>query len=121
MRMLIAAAALALIPVNVAHAQCIGTSSFRTCTDASGNTYTTTRSGNMSTTYGSNPSTGSTWSQQSYRSGNMTNTYGTDSNGRSWNSTTTPYGTYGTDARGNSFYSPYTRPAPPPPRRRSPW
>lgn len=99
-------AAVLAFSASPATAQCIGTGSLRTCTDQYGNTYTTTRMGNTSTTHGSNARTGSSWNQQSFRTGNMTTTHGTDSQGRSWNSTSTPYGTYGTDAEGNSFYAP---------------
>jgi len=103
----LSAVAFLLVVATPAAAQsCVGSDTLRTCIDQYGNSYTTTRMGNSSTTYGSNTRTGSNWSQQSYRMGNTTTTYGSDARGRTWNSTTTPYGTYGTDSQGNSFYSP---------------
>lgn len=89
------------------HADCYGTGSFRTCTDDSGNNYTINKSRNSTYVHGSNAETGSTWNSQTYRSGNTSSTYGTDSDGNSWNAQTyrTPRGstTYGTDSNGNSF------------------
>jgi hypothetical protein len=90
-----------------AHATCIGTNSYYTCSDSSGNTYNVNRIGNTTTVNGYNANTGSSWNQNTYRSGNTSSTYGTAADGSSWNSQTyrTPSGstTYGTDSRGNSF------------------
>ena len=87
-------------------AACIGSSSFSTCTDSSGNSYTVTRFGNTTIVNGSAVN-GNTWSQTSQTFGNTTYTNGTAANGNSWNQTTTKYGnivtTYGTDSHGNSF------------------
>lgn len=99
--------AVALLSFAVpASAGCFGTGSFRTCTDNSGNTYTTTRVGNQSFTTGSNARTGSTWSQNSMSIGNNTYVNGRAANGNSWNATITPYGTFGTSSDGDSFYEP---------------
>jgi hypothetical protein len=87
-----------------ANASCYGTSSYRTCYDQNtGNSYTTSRVGNMSQTYGSNAMTGSTWSQNSTTLGSSTYINGT-TNGRSWNETITPYSVSGTNSRGQNFY-----------------
>lgn len=86
---------------------CYGTSSYRTCTDKSGNTYTTQRIGDSSFTDGSNPVTGSNWSQSTQHIGDSSFTTGYDADGNSWNSTTQTIGdtTFqnGTDSEGNSF------------------
>lgn len=105
MRTIALAIALTLVS-GVASANCVGTDALRTCTDAYGNSYTTSRMGNYSVTNGYNARTGSTWNQNSYSVGNNTIINGQASNGQSWNATITPYGMYGTDSRGNSFYSP---------------
>ncbi|MBY3255695.1 hypothetical protein HFO09_08325 [Rhizobium laguerreae] len=94
---------------TAASASCIGDASFRTCTDSSGNSYTTTDMGGISTTYGHNSRTGSSWnSTTTDLGGGMTSTYGHAANGNSWNSNSMDMGggmrSYsGTDARGNSF------------------
>ena len=88
---------------------CVGTSSFRTCSDASGNMYSTQRIGDMSMTNGHNARTGSTWNQTTQRIGdNMSITNGRDADGNSWNATTHKIGEdmymqSGTDSDGNSF------------------
>lgn len=96
----------ALLASASAQAQCFGSGTFKTCTDASGNNYSIQRFGNQTIMQGNNPRTGSTWSQQSFTTGNTTQTYG-NTNGRTWNQTTItrPNGfqTFGTDSRGNSF------------------
>ena len=90
---------------------CFGSSSFRTCSDSSGNSYTTQRMGDMSITSGHNSRTGSTWDQTTHRIGdNMSITNGTDADGNSWNATTHKIGDdmyiqNGTDSDGNSFSS----------------
>jgi hypothetical protein len=88
-------------------AACVGTGNFRTCTDNAGNSYNIQRFGNSTTMSGTNPRTGSEWSQQSHTFGNTTNTYGRDATGRTWNSTTitTPGTTqqFGRDSRGQPF------------------
>lgn len=105
MKVFIAAACAALIS-GAASAACVGTESFKTCTDASGNSYTVSRAGNTTMMNGFNSQTGSSWSQNSLRTGNSTFTYGQDADGNSWNATSNAFGTYGTDSDGNSFYSP---------------
>jgi hypothetical protein len=91
---------------GLAQANCYGTGAFRTCNDASGNSYNVQRYGNSTYMQGSNPSTGSTWSQNSQTYGNTTYIQG-NTNGNSWNQTITtmPGMTMqsGTDSRGNSF------------------
>ena len=93
--------------VGGVHASCIGTSSYYSCSDASGNTYNVNKFGNTTIVNGYNANTGSSWNQNTYRSGNTSSTYGTAADGSSWNSQTyrTPSGstTFGTDSRGNSF------------------
>ncbi|GHA67563.1 hypothetical protein GCM10007086_46120 [Photobacterium aphoticum] len=91
------------------HANCIGSESFKTCYDDSGNTYSVQKYGNSTTVHGSNSRTGSTWNQTSTTIGNSTFTNGTSADGNSWNSTTNRIGnstfTSGTDSNGNSFSS----------------
>lgn len=88
-------------------AGCIGTESFQTCTDNSGNSYTVNRLGDSTYTDGYNAQTGSSWSQQSHTYGNTTQHTGV-TNGNSWNMTQTQNGygqTFsGTDSQGQSFY-----------------
>lgn len=87
-----------------ASAQCLGSGAFTFCSDASGNSYTTTRVGNQSYTTGTNSRTGSSWNQSTSRVGDWSFTQGQDARGRSWNSTTNPLGfTNGIDADGNSY------------------
>lgn len=106
MKNLAALLALAAAPL-VAQANCFGTGSFQTCTDSSGNTYNIQRYGNTTSVYGSNPSTGSQWSQQSHQFGNTTIHNGTAANGRQWNGTTHNLRNFqfhnGTDSRGQPF------------------
>jgi hypothetical protein len=101
-------AAFAALP-SLVSANCIGSGSFYTCNDASGNSYTVQRYGNTTSVQGYNSQTGSTWSQDSHSYGNTTQTYGRSATGDSWNSTTirTPgmSNTFGMDAQGNSFSS----------------
>ena len=90
-----------------AHANCVGSGSFQTCTDSSGNSYTVNRLGNSTYVQGNNSSTGSSWSQETHRTGNSSYTTGRDADGNSWNANTirTPGGSYttGRDSNGNSF------------------
>lgn len=89
---------------SVAHATCVGSSTFYTCFDSqSGNSYSVNRFGGTTIMNGTNSRTGSTWSQTTNSFGGNSYTTGRASNGSSWNMTTTPYGSYGTDSRGNSF------------------
>ncbi len=92
--------------LSSAQASCVGSSTFYTCNDNSGNSYTVQKNGGTTMMNGYNANTGSNWSQNSYSNGSTTNVYGSSSNGSSWNQTITPSGTYGTDSQGNSFYSP---------------
>lgn len=98
---------LALGVSSAAQAACYGSPGYRTCTDNSGNSYSVQRFGGSTYMRGSNPSTGSNWSQQSHTFGNTTTVHGSDSSGRSWNNTiqTSPgmVRQYGRDASGRSF------------------
>ncbi len=100
------AAITVLLAAGVAQATCYGTGAYRTCSDASGNSYTIQSYGNSTYMQGSNPYTGSTWTQNSQTFGGTTFIQGT-TNGNSWNQTiqTLPgMTTYsGTDSRGNYF------------------
>jgi hypothetical protein len=95
--------------LNSLPSSCYGTSALRICTDASGNTYTTQRIGDLSYTDGHNAQTGSSWNQSTQRIGDMSFTTGTDADGDSWNSTTQRIGDttfqYGTNSEGESFSS----------------
>ena len=95
--------ALSLVSVaGFANAACVGSDSFYTCNDQSGNRYSIQKFGNMTTLKGSNFRTGSNWSANSTDFGNMTVTRGV-TNGKSWNKTDTPYRSYGTDSNGRYF------------------
>lgn len=92
---------------SAAFAQCIGSDSYQTCTDQSGNTYNVSRSGNQTTVNGT-AANGNTWNQTSTKMGNQTYTNGMAVDGSTWNSTTTSYGNgnysvSGTDSDGNYF------------------
>ena len=106
MRYLVSAVFFAVM-TSTANAQCFGTEAFQTCTDfQSGNTYQIQRFGNTTQMYGSNPRTGSTWSQTTNKIGNTTYQNGFDSSGNSWNTTRQDFGNgnfnvYGTDSSGN--------------------
>lgn len=90
-----------------ASAGCVGTGSFKRCTDASGNSYTVNQFGNTTQLNGYNAETGSNWNQTTRQMGNTTYHNGTASNGNMWNGTTTTYGNttvhQGMDSNGN-FY-----------------
>lgn len=106
---------LAIISPVSALADCFGGPQIETCTDASGNTYTVNRFGNMTTVNGSNAQTGSQWNQTTTNYGNMTQTTGT-TNGAPWSETQTQYGNgfsnvYGTNSQGQPYNyncSPYS-------------
>ena len=86
------AALLAATSIN-ASANCVGTNSFQTCYDyQSGNQYDIQRFGNTTIMEGSNPRTGSRWTQESTTYGNTTYHDGTDSNGNRWSTTCQSYG-----------------------------
>lgn len=89
------------------HAECIGSDSFKTCYDDSGNTYNVQKFGGSTYVNGQNSETGSSWNQQSQKLGNSTFTTGQDADGNSWNSTSTKVGNStiinGTDSEGKSF------------------
>ena len=92
---------------GTAHAGCVGTETYKTCTDESGNTYSVSKFGNTTNVQGYNPNTGRTWSQQSNKVGNSTFTTGQDADGNSWNMQQQKLGsstfTSGTDSDGNPF------------------
>ena len=102
----LAAAIMVISFPGSAWADCVGTDTFATCTDDSGNTYTVNRMGGMTMVNGSNPD-GSTWSQTSQTMGDMTMTNG-ESNGQPWNMTQQNLGgmtTYsGTNVAGQPFF-----------------
>ncbi|VWC01096.1 hypothetical protein BLA6860_04837 [Burkholderia lata] len=90
------------------HANCFGSPAMSTCTDASGNSYTVNRMGNMTTVNGYNAQTGSSWRETANTYGNTTSINGTAANGQSWNETIQNFGNgnrsmSGTDSNGNSF------------------
>ena len=107
MRILLGTAVLLMAVSGAANAQCFGSGAFQTCTDTqSGNTYQIQRYGNTTQIQGSNPYTGSTWSQTTNRIGNTTLQNGRDSSGNSWNTTRQDFGNgnfnvYGSDSSGN--------------------
>lgn len=107
--LLVAIFSITVIIPNSSFAACFGTTSYYSCYDSSGNSYSVNKSGGNTYMNGYNSQTGSSWNQNTYRYGNTSNTYGTDSRGNSWHSYTTPYGTQGTDSRGRSFYVPNRR------------
>lgn len=85
------------------YASCFGTPNMYTCNDLNtGNTYNVQKFGGSTYMQGSNPNTGSNWSQNSHTFGNTTQIYG-NTNGNSWNQTITPHNVYGTDSKGNSY------------------
>lgn len=90
-----------------ASAACYGSSTFKTCTDQSGNTYNVQRIGNTTQVNGYNSATGSNWNQSSQRIGNSTFTTGTDSDGNSWNQNSQKLGDTtiqsGYDSNGRSY------------------
>jgi hypothetical protein len=96
-----------------AAAGCIGSGSFQTCTDSSGNSYSVNRIGNTTFTNGYNSDTGSTWNQTSTTIGNTTFHNGTAADGGTWHGTSTKIGDMtinsGTDSNGNSYHSTCTK------------
>lgn len=88
---------------SASFAACYGTENLYSCNDASGNSYSVNKFGDMTTVNGRNSRTGSSWSQQSNQLGDTTYIRG-NTNGKAWNETITPYSTYGTDSRGR-YYS----------------
>ncbi len=94
-------------------AGCVGSGSFQTCTDDSGNSYSVQRIGNTTYTNGHNASTGSNWSQNSTTIGNTTFHNGRSADGDTWNGTSTRIGgstfNSGTDSDGNFYNSTCTQ------------
>jgi hypothetical protein len=88
-----------------AQAQCFGSGSFQTCTDASGNSYTVNRMGNTTMVNGSGPN--GTWNQTSQTIGNTTFHNGQAVNGNNWHGSTQSIGNMqihqGVDSRGSSY------------------
>lgn len=91
---------------NSAWAACLGSASFQTCSDSSGNSYNVQRFGNSTYMQGYSARTGSNWSQNSQTFGNSTYTQGR-TNGRSWNMQQHNFGNgtsySGTDSYGRAF------------------
>jgi hypothetical protein len=101
------AIALTAMVASPAGAACFGSSTFSTCNDDSGNHYTVQRFGNQTTVQGSNPYTGSTWSERSTTFGNMNMTNGV-TNGMPWHENQIDYGNgnrsiTGTNSLGQPF------------------
>ena len=70
-----------LAMTGAANAACVGTGTYKSCTDASGNHYTVNKFGNQTVVNGSNSNTGNTWSQTSTHLGNTTITNGRAADG----------------------------------------
>lgn len=91
-----------------AFAGCVGSGSFQTCSDSSGNTYSVQRFGNSTYLTGQSEN-GSSWSQNSTTIGNTTFHNGTAADGDSWNGTSTRIGgttfNSGIDSDGNPYSS----------------
>lgn len=109
MKAAVLTACLFTLTAGAAKAECFGSENFSTCTDPSGNTYSVSRFGNMTSMTGRNAN-GSTWSQQTQDLGSSSYTSGRAADGSSWNSNRTNFGsggsmTTGTDSDGNSFSS----------------
>lgn len=104
---LLASIFIPLAVASAAHSACVGSGSFVTCTDSSGNTYNIQRYGNTTYMQGSNPYTGSNWSQQSSTYSNTTYHNGIAADGSPWSGSTTRIGgtTFhqGIDSKGNPY------------------
>ena len=88
-------------------ANCVGSGSVSTCYDPStGSMYSVDRTGNVTTMRGTNPNTGSQWSQRSTRIGSTTQHRGRSADGNTWSGSTTTFGNTsvhrGTDSSGQS-------------------
>ena len=99
---------LAFLSATPSYASCFGASSLYTCNDSSGNHYSVSKLGGMTTVHGSNATNGTSWDETTTDMGAMTTTRGTASNGQSWNMTQMDLGggfytQSGTDSDGNSF------------------
>lgn len=105
---LISAAFIALMLVSgPAAADCVGTDTFKTCYDDSGNTHDINKIGNTTYLEGHNSRTGSNWSQESRTIGNTTYHSGRAADGDRWSSTEQRIGNMrfisGQDSDGNYF------------------
>lgn len=75
------------------HAECVGNDTIKTCTDLNtGDTYTVSQSGNVTESIGSNSQTGTSWNQSSLTFGNTTYSNGADTQGNTWESSSTHFG-----------------------------
>ena len=106
---IVLAATLCLTLTGTAQARCVGSTSFQSCRDGAGNSYTIQRYGGTTFMQGTNAGTGSQWNQTSSTFGNTTITHGM-ANGRSWNMMQQQFPggvqTYqGTDSFGRRFVS----------------
>lgn len=103
----IAAATLLLVVPCVGWAACVGTGSYRTCSDNQGNSYSVQRYGSTTYLQGHNSNTGSSWNQSSQRIGNGTYHSGRDAQGNAWSGTSQQIGNTtfnsGYDSDGNSY------------------
>ena len=102
---LLTAGLLSVTIPTIASAGCVGTYSFSSCYDNSGNSYSVSRIGGSTFMTGYNYNTGSNWSQSSTSIGNTTFTRGLSSRGNSWSMTQTGNSIFGIDSYGNSFSS----------------
>lgn len=89
-----------------ASANCVGSGSFQTCYDSSGNNYNVQRYGNTTILNGQ-AANGNTWNQTSQTMGNTTFHNGTAANGNSWSGSTMNLGNMqihqGTNSQGQSY------------------
>ncbi|SDI28554.1 hypothetical protein SAMN04487867_10497 [Vreelandella titanicae] len=104
----VAAAALTFSGSALAQSNCYGSDSYQTCRDTqTGNNYNIQRYGNTTNLQGNNPSTGSSWNQNSQSIGNTTYHRGNSASGNSWNGTSTQIGGTtihrGIDSDGNMY------------------
>ena len=90
-----------------ASAQCVGTGSFKTCFDSSGNSYIVNQTNGTTFVSGSNQN--GTWSSSSTKIGSSVFQSGTSINGGSWNQNIYSYpggsSVFGTDSDGDSVNS----------------
>lgn len=110
MRKLIPAVLLAFaFTAPIASAGCVGSGSYQTCSDSSGNNYNVQRYGNTTNVQGYNSNTGSTWNQRSTNIGNTTYHNGTSANGNNWSGRSTHIGgttfNSGIDSSGKPYSS----------------
>lgn len=78
---------------SLVHAECVGNDTIKTCTDLNtGDTYTVSQYGNVTESVGGNSLTGTSWNQSSLTFGNTTYSNGADTQGNTWESSSTHLG-----------------------------